>query len=110
MLTCLACGEQRAWEAPCPACRASATEIDGFTAFAPESAHAGAGFDARRFGFLSSVQDRNFWFRGRKELIAWAINRRRRFTGDASCSPIGLTVQVKTSAWATARAVSIRAR
>jgi SAM-dependent methyltransferase len=48
---------------------------DGFLAFAPEIARAGAGFDPGRYRFLAGLQDHHFWFRSRSRLVAWALGR-----------------------------------
>lgn len=75
MLICLACGADRPGaNGHCPGCGSKIALINGFETFAPETAQAKSGFDPRRFGFLSAIQDKNFWFRGRNELLAWALN------------------------------------
>jgi SAM-dependent methyltransferase len=48
--------------------------IDGFTALAPDLALASAsGFAIEEFRFLASLEERNFWFRGRNKVIISAI-------------------------------------
>jgi SAM-dependent methyltransferase len=49
--------------------------VEGFPAFAPEIAHATEGFDAALFAELARLEARNFWFRSRNHLIAWALRR-----------------------------------
>ncbi len=76
MMICPDCGESRDFSGvACSGCGGRLTQLDVFTALAPGTARAGEGFDPRRFAFLSSIQDANFWFRGRNELIGWAVNR-----------------------------------
>lgn len=59
----------------CPQCGHEPERIDGFPAFAPELARAGAGFDAGHFSGLAELEARNFWFRARNRLIVWALGR-----------------------------------
>jgi SAM-dependent methyltransferase len=57
-------------------CRECGTEpptIDGFRAFAPTSASGGVGFQESYFAELAALEDANFWFRARNELILWAV-------------------------------------
>jgi len=76
LLICLKCGGARvAVDTPCAGCGEATGKVDGFYSFAPRTARAGAGFDPERFAFLSRIQDGNFWFRGRNELIAWTVKR-----------------------------------
>ena len=49
--------------------------MDGFTAYAPELAHAGGGFKATYFEELARLEGSNFWFRVRNDLILWAMQR-----------------------------------
>lgn len=49
--------------------------MDGFTAYAPELAHAGGGFKATYFEELARLEGSNFWFRVRNDLILWALRR-----------------------------------
>jgi len=74
MLICMACGGPRQTAEACAQCRAEVARIEGFEAYAPESAHTASGFDPQRFAFLSRVQHDNFWFRARNELITWALD------------------------------------
>ena len=51
--------------------------IDGFEAWAPELAKSGSGkfFDNYHFKKLASLEDTNFWFNARNELILWSLNQ-----------------------------------
>jgi hypothetical protein len=49
--------------------------VDGFIAYAPELAHEGGGFDATYFPVLVGLEEANFWFRARNELILWALEK-----------------------------------
>jgi SAM-dependent methyltransferase len=76
MLTCVGCGsEMEAPDLGCPRCGRVTQRRDGFLAFAPEIARAGAGFDPARYRFLAGLQDRHFWFHSRSRLVAWALSR-----------------------------------
>jgi SAM-dependent methyltransferase len=48
---------------------------DGLTRHAPEMAQSGNGFRPEYFSELAKLEARNFWFRGRNNLIIDAINR-----------------------------------
>jgi SAM-dependent methyltransferase len=47
----------------------------GFPAFAPELAHAEAGYDSAHFSALAELESRNFWFRARNRILVWALGR-----------------------------------
>lgn len=49
--------------------------VDGFIAYAPEFAHEGGGFDLTYFPVLAELEEANFWFRARNELILWALEK-----------------------------------
>jgi SAM-dependent methyltransferase len=57
----------------CPVCGVSAAIVDGFNAYAPEFAYNGGGFKASYFYDLAQLEDSNFWFRSRNQLIIWAL-------------------------------------
>lgn len=76
MKHCLACGvdfAQQEWN--CPACGVEPRRLHGFSAFAPELASDNGQFDPKFFGELAALEDRNFWFRARNELIVAALAR-----------------------------------
>ena len=57
----------------CPICGFAPTDIDGFDSYAPDFAHAGGGFKSNYFDKLARLEESNFWFRSRNQLIMWAI-------------------------------------
>lgn len=76
MKRCLACNGQYASSlAYCPTCGAGPALVDGFCAYAPELAHGGGGFKPTYFSTLALLEDANFWFRSRNQLILWVINK-----------------------------------
>ena len=58
----------------CPSCGHEPSVVDGFPAFAPETATK-SGFNASIYDELAQLEARNFWFRSRNRLIAWALKR-----------------------------------
>ena len=74
MRRCLACDAQYLeGQSDCPACGNRPKVVDGFTAYAPELAQKGGGFEASYFPVLARLEDSNFWFMARNELILWAL-------------------------------------
>ena len=70
-LACACCFENDTWE--CPQCRyrpISQNEVLCFTETAPDN-----GFKPEYFAKLASIEESNFWFRARNQLIQWAIGR-----------------------------------
>ncbi|MEK7866796.1 MAG: class I SAM-dependent methyltransferase [Planctomycetota bacterium] len=88
MKICLACSARfvdPSWT--CPRCKAMPRQVDGFTAFSPESSGHEGGFSAEVFARLAGVEAEHFWFRARNRLIAWAL--RTRFPGARTFLEIG---------------------
>ncbi|MDB4793609.1 class I SAM-dependent methyltransferase [Methylacidiphilales bacterium] len=76
MKRCLSCDARHAFsEIDCPMCKAHPKMMDGFYAFAPELAHGGGGFKPHYFSELARLEDSNFWFRARNQLILWALKK-----------------------------------
>lgn len=76
MRHCLACDVQYpAVQNECPACGHRTEVVEGFSAYAPELAQQGGGFDASYFPVLARLEESNFWFKARNELILWALTR-----------------------------------
>lgn len=74
MKRCLACNAYYASDiADCPTCGVKSVIVDGYRAYAPELAHAGGGFKSSSFSKLARLEDANFWFRSRNQLIIWAL-------------------------------------
>jgi SAM-dependent methyltransferase len=70
---CLACEERfqsEGWS--CPACGSSPAS-DGFLRFVAVGGGAEDAFPESSFDSLPEQEERSFWFRGRNELIAWAL-------------------------------------
>lgn len=59
----------------CPACGFVPPVVEGYHVFAPGLAHGGAGFQPEAFAELAALEAGNFWFRGRNQLIVWALQR-----------------------------------
>ncbi len=57
----------------CPKCGFLPEKVDGFYAFAPNLAHNGGGFKSTYFSELARLEDANFWFCSRNQLILWAL-------------------------------------
>lgn len=78
MRRCLQCGQLSSTAshgAPCPNCAAVVATQDGFPCYAPALAHESPGFRPEHFAYLASVEDRNFWFRARNELIVHVLRK-----------------------------------
>jgi len=75
MKRCLACNAQYpSLITNCPSCEFGPVLVDGFHAYAPDCAHGGGGFKSNYFSELARLEDGNFWFRSRNQLILWALN------------------------------------
>ena len=73
---CLKCQTQfelAGWR--CPACGFEPLQQAGFPAFAPALAEGNAGYDDSYFAQLYALEARNYWFRARNALLAWALNK-----------------------------------
>lgn len=66
-----ALGSGSAWH--CPSCGWQVEILDGRPSFAPELAQGGVGFHAEAFEELAGLEQGNFWFRSRNQLIFWAL-------------------------------------
>jgi SAM-dependent methyltransferase len=77
MIECPSCGAVSGnWVHGCALCEFNVEQLDGFEAWAPELAQASSGefFDPEKFKELISLENSNFWFQARNELILWALN------------------------------------
>jgi len=75
MKRCLACEvlfEGANWT--CPKCGYQPTLRDEIYQFAEEPPDAHAGFKPEYFARLARIEEGNFWFRARNELIQWALH------------------------------------
>lgn len=76
MKHCLVCDSQYSESSrDCSSCGAIPAVVDGFTAYAPDLAHGGGGFQASYFSDLARLEEGNFWFRARNEIIIWALKK-----------------------------------
>ena len=85
LMKCPSCSSHRENRVKeCPVCGYIPEIIDGFEAFAPEMARSGSGefFDPDCFKELAALEDANFWFQARNELILWAL---RHYFGKPVC-------------------------
>jgi len=64
------------WVSSCTVCGFMTETIEGFEAWAPEIAKTGTGkfFHLNSFKKLAALEDANFWFQARNELLLWALN------------------------------------
>lgn len=82
MKICLQCKHVFSFdEWTCPSCGHHPESLNGIDAHAPEFVNGGGGFKPEYFSELSRLEAENFWFRGRNELILWAL---RTYKPDAS--------------------------
>ena len=73
MNICPDCGSQDVSLLSCNACGYAAARIHGFDAFAPELAAAGPGYDPEHYATLARLEEGNFWFQARNDLILGAF-------------------------------------
>jgi SAM-dependent methyltransferase len=76
MIICQSCSAKNSnLNEACPKCGFLPKKVDGFCAFAPNLAHNGGGFKSTYFSELAALEDTNFWFRSRNQLILWALKQ-----------------------------------
>ena len=74
MKRCLNCNEHySSSNIVCPKCGFEPVLVDGFHAYAPKFAHTGSGFKSSYFSDLARLEEANFWFQSRNQLILWAL-------------------------------------
>ena len=74
MKRCFSCNARYASSVRnCPNCGYTPAVVDGFDSYAPDFAHDGGGFKSNYFSDLANLEEANFWFRSRNQLIMWAI-------------------------------------
>lgn len=59
----------------CPCCGKESVINDGILMHAPNLAYEGGGFKSESFENLVKLEEKNFWFRSRSEIIFWIINK-----------------------------------
>jgi len=76
MRVCLRC-DARCGSAirDCPSCSLTPTLVNGFESFASDFAHEGGGFKPEYFSELALLEENNFWFKSRNQLILWAMEK-----------------------------------
>ena len=77
LIKCPSCGvETENRVTLCSVCGYRPENIDGFESWAPELAKSGSGefFNLDSFRKLAALEDANFWFQARNELLLWALN------------------------------------
>lgn len=76
MKRCLECGAHYlASLDSCPDCRSQPPTKDGFVSYAPKLADNGEGFKKGYFAELANLEEKNFWFRARNDLITWVLGK-----------------------------------
>ena len=70
-LACSYCFDSETWR--CPRCGNQPACRDGLLRFANDPDDAGAGFKPEYFPRLARLEEENFWFQGRNQLIQWAL-------------------------------------
>jgi SAM-dependent methyltransferase len=74
MKVCLQCNYIFSFEEwTCPECGHKTEILNGIEAHAPEFANGGGGFKSEYFSELAQLEEKNFWFAARNELILWAL-------------------------------------
>jgi SAM-dependent methyltransferase len=74
MKRCLSCNARYASSMRnCLNCGFVPALVDGFDSYAPNFAHDGGGFKSNYFAELAHLEEANFWFQSRNQLIMWAI-------------------------------------
>jgi SAM-dependent methyltransferase len=76
MKRCINCSflfASREWT--CPSCRVAPGTVYGFPSLAPGLAAESDGFQSHFHAELAALEQGNFWFQARNELIVWALQR-----------------------------------
>lgn len=74
MKRCLSCNARYAYSIRnCPSCGLAPALMDSFDSYAPDIAHDAGGFKSNYFSELARLEESNFWFRSRNQLLIWAL-------------------------------------
>lgn len=74
MRRCLSCNARYEFSIrSCPNCGLTPALVNGFDAYAPDVAHDGGGFKSNYFSELARLEESNFWFQSRNQLLLWAL-------------------------------------
>jgi ubiquinone/menaquinone biosynthesis C-methylase UbiE len=63
------------FQTECPQCGRTCEKLNGFYTFAPELSEEGGGFKPHYFSELARLEETNFWFRARNELLISIIQK-----------------------------------
>ena len=75
MRICTSCKQHVNTGWSCLACGHITPVTEGFLTHAPDMAHQGGGFKNEFFSQLSELEESNFWFKARNEIILWALRK-----------------------------------
>jgi ubiquinone/menaquinone biosynthesis C-methylase UbiE len=76
MKRCLICNANYASSSnKCTACGFEPEFINGFAAYSPAFSEGGGGFKSSYFKDLAELEEANFWFKSRNQLILWALKK-----------------------------------
>ena len=76
MKRCLQCNTKYSPDLPeCRICGFAPSTLNGFRSFSPECAKTGSGFKPSYFSELANLEENNFWFRSRNQLLIWALQK-----------------------------------
>lgn len=74
MKVCLKCDDcYNSSDWCCPSCGYTPVTLNGFLSHSPEHSFHGGGFKPEYFSKLSDLEEKNFWFRARNNIILWAL-------------------------------------
>ena len=59
----------------CPNCGFRPNLVNGFDSYAPDLLHEGGGFKPEYFSELALLEENNFWFKSRNQLLLWAMEK-----------------------------------
>jgi ubiquinone/menaquinone biosynthesis C-methylase UbiE len=76
MIVCPTCAAKtRHFNDRCEGCGFSPPQENGFSAWAPDLAKENDGFPKESFEALAQVENGNFWFRSRNDVIIWSMRK-----------------------------------
>jgi SAM-dependent methyltransferase len=76
MKRCLSCNARYASSiSNCHSCGFAPAFVDGFDSYSQDLAHHGCGFNKNYFSELAHLEEANFWFRSRNDLLIWVIEK-----------------------------------
>lgn len=76
MRLCLRCDARYASSIrDCPSCGFRSPLVNVFDSYAPDLLHEGGGFKPEYFSELALLEEKNFWFKSRNQLLIWAMEK-----------------------------------